>query len=222
VGTRSDPAYSLLQLVHGSRVCYDTSENGVGNAAELCGASRAEGGWCPDAVGIDTGGEWVPNRHVYVFNNVFYNPAGAETANPHLNVQPAVTPPAGSNIPAPSAADDDVRVAGNIIWNGAADHPLGLDEATGCAAANPTCNEAAIRADNAIHAAEPLLVDPENGDLHPVAGGAILAAAAMAIPDFSWSDVPARPTVPPGDPSNAVPLNRDGSSRGSPAHPGAY
>lgn len=222
IGTRSEPAYSLFQFVHGSRVCYDTSENGENNAAQLCGASRNAGGWCPPAVGMDSGCECIPNRNVYVYNNIFYNPGGTESVNGHISVQPEAIPPAGSNIPSPSPADRNVHIKANIIWNGAADHALGIDETTGCLPSNTTCNEAQILADNTINAFEPQLANPGSGDFRPTGSSNVLGIQAEVIPDFIWSDAPAEPPVPAGTLSNAVTANRDGTARSTPDHPGAY
>jgi len=155
IALRTDPQYALFQLVHGSRVCYDTSENGENNASQLCGENRNSGGWCPKGVGIDTGRECIPSRNVFIYNNIFYNPSASESGGGHINVQPSVASPTGSNIPSPSATDDAVVIKGNIIWNGSAGHSLGLDETTGCRDDNPTCNAAQITANNTINSVEP-------------------------------------------------------------------
>jgi len=67
-----------------------------------------------------------------------------------------------------------------------------------------------LRAENWINEFEPQLVDPENGDYRPIAGGNVMQALAVAIPDFHWTDVPASPVVPQGDLSNTVANDRNG------------
>jgi hypothetical protein len=222
IATQAEPQYALFQLVHGSRVCYDTTENGAHNAALLCGEARTSGGWCPRGVGVETGRECIPSRNVYMYNNIFYNPAGTQSSGGHIFVQPPVAAPVGSNVASPSAADDAVEIKGNIIWNGAADHILGLDETTGCRDDNPNCNAAQILADNRINSVEPLLANPAAGDYKPAAGSPLLAVAADTIPHFSWTGAPTEPPVPEGTISNAFPKNRDNETRAAPAHPGAY
>ena len=81
---------------------------------------------------------------------------------------------------------------------------------------------ARLRAENAINTIEPQLVNPSRGDFHPVSGGNVFRAAALAIPDFTWADAPSRPAVPGGTLINRVPNSRDGTSRAWPGHPGAY
>ena len=220
IATQAEPQYTLLQLVHGNRVCYETSENGEHNAAQLCGQARKSGGWCPRGVGMDTGRECIPIRNAYIYNNIFYNPAGMQSAGGHIFVQPSVAAPPGSNIESPTVADSDVEIKGNIIWNGSADHSLGLDENTGCRDDNPFCNSAQILADNRINSVEPLLANPAAGDYKPAVGSPLLAVTAATIPDFSWTGAPTQPPVPAGNTSNAFTKNRDDEPRA--AHPGAY
>ena len=222
IATQAEPQYSLFQLVHGNRVCYETSENSEHNAAQLCGQARKSGGWCPRGAGMATGRECIPSRNVSIYNNIFYNPMGSQSARGHIFVQPTVAAPSGSNITSPTAADDAVVIKGNIIWNGAASHLLGLDETTGCRDDNPYCNAAQILADNRINSIEPLLVAPAAGNYKPAADSPLLEVPAAAIPDFSWTGAPAQPPVPGGNTSNAFPKNRDGAIRPSTDHPGAY
>ena len=83
------------------------------------------------------------------------------------------------------------------MWNGPADHPLDSGDG-GCAASNPTCNDAQLRADNAINTIEPVLVDPEHGDFRLTDASRAALPPTVAIPAFSWDDltiVPAGPTT---------------------------
>ncbi len=204
VGSRSH----AVEFVHGRRGCDGDTVT--------CAARRSAGGWG------DTGTEaqFIPNKHIYFFNNIVYNPAGFRSAWSHFSVPGSVTPPAGSNVADPSRADDDLRIAGNIIWNGPADLDLGLEG--GCDAGNPTCSAAQLRADNAINTIMPQLVNPEVGNYTPVAGGNVTQRAGVAIPSFSWSDAPSTPAVPAGTSSNSIGRNRAGAVRTGWGWPGAY
>ena len=100
---------------------------------------------------------------------------------------------------------------------------LYVDDITkGCQDANPACNAAQLLAENTINTVEPQLVDPANGDFHPTPEGNVFSVPTYAIPDFGWDDAPATPAVPPGDPNNRVPLDRDRQPRPWPGLPGAY
>jgi len=208
---RVGSASHVLEFVHGRRGC-------DGDAA-ACQRNLSAGGW-----GVTgEGGQWIPNRNVYVYNNVVYNPAPYQSQWMQLAVQGPVSPPAGSHVPSPSRADDNLVIAGNVIWNGPANHPLGTeDPGAGCQPANPTCNATLLRSRNAFNTLQPQLVNPSAGDFRPVAAGNLYAAATYAIPGFSWSDAPTPPAVPPGVLSNAVLRDRNGAPRTTTSPPGAY
>ncbi|HNB55258.1 MAG TPA: hypothetical protein PK530_25125, partial [Anaerolineales bacterium] len=178
-----------------------------------------EGGWGPDHETENLPA--IPNRNVYILNNLIYNPAPAQTLWAHLNIFAPISLLDGfQNLPANPTTDDNLIIAGNLIWNGSADHPLGLDEFTGCQDSNPTCNIAQILANNTINTVEPELVNPAGGDYHPVEGGNVFGVATVTLPDFTWDDF--SPAVPEGNLSNAVPLDRDGAPRPTNSPPGAY
>jgi len=203
----------LIEVVHGSRSC-------DGDAA-TCAANLSAGGWGTAAVGAD--GEPIPSRNVFIYNNILYNPPGYQSGWQHFAIYGPRTPSPGSNIPAPSRTDINLQIRGNLIWNGDASMPLGIeDPAQGCQDANPTCNAAQLRADNAINTVEPQLVNPAGGDFHPVPGGNVYDAVTYAIPDYDWSDAPTTPPVPAGNLSNQVPVDRAGRPRAASGPPGAY
>jgi hypothetical protein len=129
--------------------------------------------------------------------------------------------PAGfQNLPASVAADQNLVIAGNLIWNGPVDHPLGVDDTTGCATSNPTCNPAQLVLSNTINLIEPQLVNPSAGNYHPISGSNIFSATTYAVPDFTWETFV--PTVPTGTLTNTVSYDRDGNLRSNTALPGAY
>jgi hypothetical protein len=194
----------VIEVVHGLR--------GNGDNPSRDAAYLAAGGW--GAVGH--GEEPIPNKHVTIYNNIVYNPAGYQSAWQHFAIQGAATPSAGTNIPNPSRADDDVQIRGNIIWNGPADLPLGVEDL----GLRVTAEQ--LRADNAINLFEPQLVDAVHGDYRPLIGGNVETYDGYVPPDFGWSDAPTRPAAPAGNLSNAVATDRDGNSRTDPTMPGAY
>jgi Right handed beta helix region len=202
----------LLEIVHGRRGC-------DGGDVAACQPRLDAGGW-----GV-TGDEqqFIPNRHVYIYDNIIYNPAGYQSQNQHFEIRGALTPPVGSNVPNPSRADDDVRIRGNIIWNGPPGHPLGIEDASqGCQSANTTCNAAQLRADNAINTIEPQLVDVRCGNFRPLLGGTVFDVTTFALPSFPGGDRPAPPLAPQGTLENVVAIDRDGKARATSSPAGAY
>lgn len=217
----SGRGYALALFTHGARGCLDTAENGENNAAQICGGYTAQGGWGPAQPQADSL-EWIPNRNVFVYNNLFYNPPGVQTLYGQFGAQaPADLPAAAQNIPSPSRVDDNLVIRGNLLWNGAADTPLSLDAEGSCQAGHPTCSAAQVMAENTINAVEPQLADPAHGDYRPVGGGNVFGVKTYAIPDFTWADAPQQPPVPPGDLSNAVAQDYAGQPRTARV-PGAF
>jgi hypothetical protein len=217
VGYDDDPGYSLLQSVHGERGCNATDE--FPDPVAICNDLIGQGGWGPDHETENLAA--IPNRNIYVYNNLIYNPSSAQTLWAHFNIFGPIPRPAGfQNLPTTPATDDNLIIAGNLIWNGPADHPLGLDEFTGCQPTNPTCNPAQILAANTINTLEPELVNPAGGDYHPVAGGNVFSIPTIPIPNFTWDNF--TPAIPEGTLSNAVTTDREGNPRSAGDAPGAY
>jgi hypothetical protein len=201
IGSRSH----AVEFVHGSRGC-------DGDTA-TCAAHRSADGWGT----TDEGGQYIPNKHVTFANNVIYNPAPFVTAWQHFAVAGPTTAPAGSGAPTPSKADDDLRIFGNVIWNGGSALSMGFGE--GCVDSNPTCSDSQVRSANAVNTLEPHLADPLHGVWTPALGSALQTRSAQAITAWSWADAPAGvPMV--STPSFAT--DRSGASRVGVGHPGAY
>ena len=221
VGQRSH----LLEFGFGGRSC-----DGDSNLPGQCAAHLAAGGWGTTIVG--DGSQPIPNREIYVYNNLIYNPAGYQSQWQHLAIYGPRTPSAAANIPSPAHSDNGLTIRGNLIWNGPVDHSLGLGDDTGCQPANPTCNANQLLADNTINTVEPQLVDPANGDYRPVAqanraGRQRLPPRSgegwggVAIPDFpAWA--PLTPAAPASDLSNVVATDHNGNTRTAADPPGAY
>jgi hypothetical protein len=210
VGRRSH----AIELVQGTRGCDGDTVR--------CAALLAEGGWGSAAAG-DQNDQPIPNRNVFVFDNLLYNPPGYQSAWTQFALPGPLTTAAGSNIASPARSDDNVVIRGNLIWNGPADLPLGIGgDGEGGQPGNPTCTAALVLAQNSVNSVRPVLVDPAGGDYRVAAGCGLSGAATVAVPDFAGGDRPARPLAPQGDLSNAVIGDITGSPRAAGDLPGAY
>ena len=148
VGSRSH----VIEVVFGLRSC-------DGDRAK-CSTYLAQGGWGTNVPGRE---EPIPNKNVVIRDNVVLNPDGFQSQWQHFTVALPRTPSAGSNIPSPARADDGLQIFGNVIWNGPAGHPLGIEQ---------PALAADVAARNTINTVRPVLVDPARGDYRvaPVAG----------------------------------------------------
>jgi hypothetical protein len=204
----------LFEAMPGSRSCDGDTV--------ACQSNRNAGGW--GTASPADNGDYIPNRNVYVYNNLFYNPPGAFQGWQHFNIGNPVIPPAGAGVPSPVRADDQLQIRGNLIWSGNGDTPLGVAESGdgGCHPGHPTCNEIQLLADNTINTVQPQLRDPESGDYRPVITGNVWGVQTYAIPDFPGGDRPTPPLAPEGVRSNTVPRERTGATRWVHHPPGAY
>lgn len=196
VGARSH----LLEAVHGSRSCDED--------ATRCQANHNANGWGPVAVGAQE--VYIPNRALFVYNNVIANPADFQSQWQHLTVHAPRTSPAGSHAPSPAVTDDNLQFVGNVIWNGPVDHALGIGDDSGCQPSNVTCNAEQLRSDNAINLVMPAFIDAAAGDFR-LANAEDLPTPAP-IPDFpAWDTL--TPSVPAGSSANAVAVDYAGRQR---------
>lgn len=207
VGARSH----TVEIMPGNRVC--------DGDVSRCTANNAAGGWGPRDVGDDTG--IIPNRHIFVTNNVIVNPTGGAAASQHFAIGTPLTPPPGWNIASPARFDDDLQIRGNVIWNGGHDTPLGIEDTDACPATNVTCNETELRRDNAINTVEPHLVDPSHGDYRL---RAMTGVPTANIAPVAWSDAPNHTglSTPAGVRTDATTRDRTGATRAAAPAPGAY
>ncbi len=201
----------VLEFVYGARSC-------DGDTA-ACGARLAAGGW-----GTSGGSsEPIPNRNVFAYDNVVYNPASFQSRWQQFAIYGPQTPSPSSNIPSPARTDTNLQIRGNLIWNGPASLPLGIeDSGEGCQVSNPTCNAAQLVADNAINTLEPQFVDAGAGNFSPQPAGNLYSATTYALPPFPGGDAPSPPTAAPGDPLNIVTRDFTGAPRGPASPPGAF
>jgi hypothetical protein len=157
VGSRSH----VIAVGFGSRSC-------DGNQA-ACRSYLAQGGWGTAVVGGD---EPIPNRNVFIYDNLVYNPDGYVSQWQQFAVAMPRTPSVGSNIPSPARADTNLQIRGNWIWNGPADHPLGIEQAA---------LAADVLAGNAINTVRPVLVDPAHGN-YSLAPGVVSPVVSAGLP----------------------------------------
>ncbi len=212
VGLSTTSGGPLLLVAHGERSCDQD--------AAACLARHTLGGWGPTVVGAAA--TPIPNRNVFAYNNIFWNPAPAQTRWGHFDIAGPATAAAGTNVTNPVRADDGARIRGNLIWDGPADHPLGIeDPGAGCQPGHPTCNATQLRADNGIHTAEPELYAPAAGDFHPTADGNVIQATTFVMPDFAGGDRPSPPLPPEGNLDNTVAADLDRVGRSVAGPPGA-
>ena len=199
VGARSH----AVEFVQGSRSC-DAADAGESTAP--CAARRALGGW-----GTTTsGGQYIPNRHVYFQNNVVANPPGYASRWSHFDVHSPTTPPADSGVANPSRADDDLVIEGNVFLNGSGAQDLGFNDGA-CGGTNAGCSQAFVRSHNVFGPSTRVFRDPAHGDYRVLAGSTPTSAGIVSLRSMSWADAPSRPTVPasvwsgPGVPALAHP-----------------
>jgi hypothetical protein len=219
--------WSLFQLVHGYRGCYSASEfGGDAGTHTQCQSLLDLGGWGTSALGDSNSGAWIPNQNVYVYNNIFYNPAGSTTHYVQFVANGEINPPAQTqNIPNPSRTDNNVYVKGNIIWNFPQEYQgmVGSNDGSSpaCQPAS-TCDTALLMTLNHINQFEPEFVNVAGNDFHPLPLGNIYTATAYTIPSFTWSDIPPAPIVPAGTLTNTITIDYDSKIRTGIIPPGAY
>ena len=80
----------------------------------------------------------IPNRTLLSTTTTCSSPAGYQEPVAALHGAWASDPPVGRTC-RPRRTDDNLRIAGNVIWNGPADHAAcRVGEDGGCLTANPT------------------------------------------------------------------------------------
>lgn len=196
VGRRSH----VIEAVFGLRSC-------DGDTA-TCAANLAAGGWGTATAGRE---EPIPNKNVVIVNNVVFNPEDAGSQWEQFAIAAPRLPSAGSNIPSPTRPDDGLVIRGNVIWNGPASHPLGIQNTT---------LAADVVANNAINSVRPAFADLARGDYRLAAS--FTPPATVTIPAFSWAAAPTRPSVPAGRTDMSAAYDHTGAPRTGPQAPGAF
>jgi Right handed beta helix region len=157
-----------------------------------CDSRRTMGGWGPTSASPSDYIVYIPNRHVFIYNNVLWN--DQQPSDQHLRVPRPFANAPGFGAPTTVRSDDDLRLAGNVIANGGPGHPYATDG--GCLEGHPTCG--------------------------PSVSGPPPAAPSPAAARPRSPASPGRTLLPPGNLNNAVLRNFDGQHRTAPAHPGAF
>lgn len=217
VGSRSH----MLEVVFGSRSCDGTREDPL---YPLCGQYLASGGWGTSTPSDGTNDPRIPNRNVFVFNNIFYNPPNTVVTPQIFTIAGPVSGGAqnGSNVPQPAETDRNLRIEGNVIWTGNANTPLGIEEADqGAQPSNPTCNANLLRTRNRINTLHPQLIDPARGDYRPRPSGNIFSVAAIPVPPFPAGNIAQPPIAPSGNLSNGISRDLELYPRNAVTVPGA-
>jgi Right handed beta helix region len=207
------PTYGILTLGYGIRICNDPNGS--------CKKMTDQGAWGASVPQDASISYVIPNRNVYIYNNVLYNPAPQQTTYGHFVIYgPKAKPPAFLNMPETLSTDQNLQIRGNLIWNGPTDQQLGIElPDRGCQSTNSACNTTQLQVDNTINVVEPKLLNPSLGDYHFAPDCNLDKAKSYPIPDFSWGDAP---PVGVGDLSNAIGKDRDNRSRSRTNAPGCY
>lgn len=187
-----------------------------------CQANLNAGGWGTNQRNDGTNEQPIPNRNVFIYNNILYNPAPFRSTYQHFYIAGPRKPASNSHIPNPSKTDQNLQIKGNVIWNGPKNLLLGIAPDSGCQNSNPSCNKSQILSQNTINKVQPQMVSPATGNFHPVAGGNMFSALTFAVPNFAGGDRPQPPVSPAGNLSNLISRDRNAAPRSSPTPPGAY
>lgn len=205
IGLGGNRADHLFEANFGLRGC-DPGDDRVN-----CPAMKALGAW-----GSNTPEEApIPNKNIFVYNNLFVNPSGTSAPYP-IQVAAPRAPFAGSGLTGRIVADENLQFKGNVIVNAAND--LGLSDDGGCAVSHPTCNPAQLQRDNRINSVQVRFVNAAQGDFRLADTTGL---EAMSIPAFAGGDRHANNT-PVGELVNGVSVDRSGATRTGGNAVGAY
>lgn len=205
-GHKGNHSDHVFEANFGGQGCDNTDERA------LCATNRTAGGWGTTTFDLEVP---IPNKNVYLYNNIFVNPAGT-TAPYLLQVASPRDSVAGTGLTGTLRADENLQIKGNVIADSSDD--LGLGESTGCAASNPTCNPTQLRRDNQFIHVGPGFVNAASADFRLISPTAF---APVTIPAFPGGDRPAS-SFPAGELSNGITTDRAGNTRGTNNSIGAY
>nr|MCU0481696.1 right-handed parallel beta-helix repeat-containing protein [Anaerolineae bacterium] len=188
VGERSH----LIEVVYGSRSC-DGQPGDDGR--ERCAEYLSLGGWGTTVV--DDGSNYVriPNKNVYIYNNIIW---GTPSADQHFWIPAPYSGDSqvGSGLPDVVVADDNLQIFGNLIWNEGVDY-MGIGDGEGCDVNHPTCNMDMMMTRNTINQYMPDLAAPVDGVFNRRLDGNVCDSPTYEIPSFPSGELPT--DVPLGD-----------------------
>ena len=209
VGRRSH----VMEVVFGERTC-DGETNGSANAQ--CASYNALGGW--GAASTKTTPDPIGNRNVFIINNVIVNPDSV-VAPQHFAIYGPRSASRDTNIPSEQRTDVNLVIKGNLIVNGDASTPVGVeDESQGCQPANPTCSLTQLLRDNSFNTKRVTFRSPASGDLRPLSGAdPLFAQQPSELLSFLGGDRELSPEAPQGELRNDVTRDFGGAARSSSA-----
>ncbi len=211
VGSRSH----VFEAVFGSRSCDGVPGD---SGRERCNQYLNAGGWGTTVVDNGNNEIHIPNKNVYIYNNIILNPTGYKSEWQHFQISEPAQNPTPSHVPNPTLADDNLQIRGNIIWNGDVSMPLGIEDSLACQNSNTACNAAQLISENTINSTQPQVADPSSGNYHPV-GDWMGSVTSLAIPDFpAWG----LNNMPAGTISNLIAADFDSINRSAGNPPGAF
>jgi hypothetical protein len=194
-----------LEFSHGVRSC-------DGNISK-CQNYLRMGGWGSKVPGKT---ERIPNKNVYVYNNIIYNPPGYRSQWSHISVEGPYYPSPESNIPSPSRADNNLQIKGNIFWNGPSTLPLGVE------GVKTLLKTSQLRSQNYFNSFKPQFLDLVKGDLRPRKNSNLYRVKSYPLPNFLGNDLPLKPKLSHGNLINIVTWDFYNRSRKLNNPPGAY
>ncbi len=188
VATRVGSRSHVLEVVYGGRSC-DGRPGDAGRSR--CASYLRRSGWGTAAVDDGDNFVRVPNFNVLIYGNVILNPDGATSRWQVFQVAGGRSGPAGG-VPRGLTADTGLRIAGNVIWDGGPDHPLGLGEES-CGAGS-SCSPATVQAANEINTRRPEVEESADGRLR-VTGWAAQRAVPTPPPPSAGARVAPEPRL---------------------------
>ncbi|MBK9246755.1 MAG: right-handed parallel beta-helix repeat-containing protein [Ignavibacteria bacterium] len=202
IGSRSH----LFEVGFGERSC--DGDDVPGTNHDSCSIFISRGGWGNTLTADGVNFTRIPNKNVYVMNNIFYNPPTHPKGDQFLTIFGAFSgiEQNGSNVPVPTLADNNLIFKNNIFWNGGDTiFPLGIEGTeNGCGPNNPLCNETQLRRDNYFNTILPELQNPDLLNFYPLKNGNLYSLQAIQIPAFTGTDRENTPATPAGRYDNAI------------------
>ena len=179
IATRIGARSHVLEVGYGSRSC-DGRPGDAGRSR--CASYIRAGGWGTTVV--DDGDNFIriPNSNVLIYDNVISNPVNASSQWQVFSVA-GERPGASGGVPSGLRADDGLRIVGNAIYDGGADHSLGLGD--GDCRSGSSCAPARVIADNQINGRTPTVTQRSDGWLEVTGWAASLPAHTPPAPSLS-------------------------------------
>ena len=179
IATRIGARSHVLEVGYGSRSC-DGRPGDAGRSR--CASYIRAGGWGTTVV--DDGDNFIriPNSNVSIYDNVISNPVDAASQWQVFSVAGA-KPGASGGVPRGKRADDGLRIVGNAIYDGGADHSLGLGD--GACRSGSSCAPARVLAENEINGRTPTVSQRSDGWLEVSGWAASLPSHTPPAPSLS-------------------------------------